>query len=66
MLGWEDADWYPSYWEYAQCFIEFIWEDDWPGMFERIVDPYPLEAGLLRFVRQDLDYRTELFTRSGR
>jgi len=56
VIDWEDAEWYPSYWEYAAAFVDFVWNDDWPEKFERIVDPCPLEAGLLRFVRQDLDY----------
>ncbi|KAL2137607.1 hypothetical protein VTI28DRAFT_8878 [Corynascus sepedonium] len=56
ILDWEDAGWYPSYWEYAAAFVGFVWDDDWPEKFEGIVDPCPLEGGLLRFVRQDLDY----------
>lgn len=55
VLDWEDAGWYPSYWEYASAFVDFVWNDDWPEKFERIVEPCPLEAGLLRFVRQDVD-----------
>ena len=56
IVDWEDAGWYPSYWEYAGSFASFAWEDDWPEKFERIVEPCPLEAGLLKFVRQDFDY----------
>ncbi|KAK1762937.1 kinase-like domain-containing protein [Phialemonium atrogriseum] len=56
IVDWEDAGWYPSYWQYAGMFIDFIWEDDWPEKFEFIVDACPLEAGLLRCLRQDLDY----------
>ncbi|KAI0532884.1 hypothetical protein GGR58DRAFT_517372 [Xylaria digitata] len=52
----EDAGWYPSYWEYAACFVDFEWFDDWPEKIECIVDPYPLESAMLRLVRQDLDY----------
>ena len=55
VVDWEDAGWYPSYWEYASAFVDFVWDDDWPEKFERIVEPCPLEAGLLRFVRQDID-----------
>lgn len=55
VVDWEDAGWYPSYWEYASAFVDFIWDDDWPEKFERIIEPCPLEAGLLRFVRQDVD-----------
>ncbi|KAH6649369.1 kinase-like domain-containing protein [Chaetomium tenue] len=55
VVDWENAGWYPSYWEYASAFVDFVWDDDWPEKFERIVQPCPLEAGLLRFVRQDVD-----------
>lgn len=56
VLDWEDAGWFPSYWEYAGCFINFSWNDDWPEWFEKIIDPYPSEAGLLRLVRRDLEF----------
>ncbi|KAI0411102.1 phosphotransferase family protein [Xylaria grammica] len=56
VLDWEEAGWYPSYWEYAACFVDFEWYDDWPEKIEQIIDPYPLEAAMLRVVRQDLDY----------
>jgi hypothetical protein len=56
VVDWEDAGWYPSYWEYVGSFVNFVWSDDWPEKFERIVDPCPLEAGLLRLVRQDLEF----------
>lgn len=55
VLDCEEAGWYPSYWGYAAAFVDCVWNDDWPEKFERNVDPCPLEAGLLRFVRQDLD-----------
>jgi aminoglycoside phosphotransferase (APT) family kinase protein len=56
IVDWEDAGWYPSYWEYAAIFVDWSWHDDWPEMVERIVDAYPLESAMLRMVRQDLDY----------
>jgi thiamine kinase-like enzyme len=56
VLDWEDAGWYPSYWEYAASFVDFVWVDDWPEKVESILDPYPLESAMLKIVRQDLDY----------
>lgn len=56
VLDWEDAGWYPSYWEYAGCFVDFQWVDDWPEKVEQILDACPVEAAVLRLVRQDLDY----------
>ncbi|KAL2005975.1 hypothetical protein VTN00DRAFT_9629 [Thermoascus crustaceus] len=56
IIDWETAGWYPAYWEYAAAFALFQWVDDWPEKFEKIVDPWPLEAAMLRFVHQDLEY----------
>lgn len=55
VLDWEEAAWYPSYWEYAACFVDFQWTD-WPEKVEEILDPWPLESAMLKLVRQDLDY----------
>lgn len=56
LLDWEDAGWYPSYWEYSSCFVDFGLEDDWPRHLDDILEPFPLEASLLKVVRQDLDF----------
>ncbi|KAI1850004.1 hypothetical protein JX266_004383 [Neoarthrinium moseri] len=56
VVDWEDAGWYPSYWEYAACFVDFQWTDSWPEYVEYILDPYIPEAAVLRLVRQDLDF----------
>ncbi len=29
IIDWEDAGWYPSYWEYFAAFTGFRWDDDW-------------------------------------
>lgn len=56
IVDWEMAGWYPSYWEYASCFVDFQWTEDWPEKVEYILDPWPLEAAMLRMVRQDLEF----------
>jgi serine/threonine protein kinase len=56
IVDWEAAGWYPDYWEYAGSFVDFVWCDDWPEKYELIVEARPMEAALLRWVRQDLDY----------
>lgn len=56
IVDWESAGWYPAYWEYAASFALFIWVDDWPEKFEKIVDPWPLEAAMIRFVHQDIEF----------
>ncbi|KAF4976837.1 hypothetical protein FZEAL_6551 [Fusarium zealandicum] len=55
ILDWEDAGWYPSYWNYSYCFSFFNWCDDWAEKVEHILDPYVPEGTLLRMVAQDLD-----------
>ena len=54
VIDWEEAGWYPSYWEYSVLFIAFQWDDDWPKRLEQIVDPWPSEAAILRILYQDL------------
>jgi aminoglycoside phosphotransferase (APT) family kinase protein len=56
IIDWETAGWYPSYWEYGYIFPLFQWDDDWPESVESILDPWPLEAALLRFVQEDLEF----------
>jgi serine/threonine protein kinase len=56
VVDWESAGWYPDYWEYAGSFVDFDWRDDWPEKYELIIQAQPLQAALLKFVRQDLDF----------
>ncbi|WEW57304.1 hypothetical protein PRK78_002769 [Emydomyces testavorans] len=56
VIDWETAGWYPSYWEYSAMFCVLQWMEDWPECLEKIVDPWPLEAAMLRFIHQDLEY----------
>ncbi len=56
VVDWEEAGWYPSYWEYAAMFIHLQWVDDWPEKYERIVDPCPLEGGMLWILKQDVEF----------
>jgi hypothetical protein len=54
VIDWEEAGWYPSYWEYSVVFVAFEWDDDWPERLEQIVDPWPSEGAILRMLYQDL------------
>lgn len=56
IVDWEEAGWYPSYWEYCCVFVAFEWRDDWPMRLEQIVDPYPGEAAVVKMLYQDLFY----------
>ncbi|EER42869.1 phosphotransferase enzyme family protein [Histoplasma capsulatum H143] len=54
LVDWEDAGWYPSYWDYAISFTHFRWDDDWPVRFEGFVEPCLAEAVLVKMVYQDI------------
>ncbi|KAH0537164.1 hypothetical protein FGG08_006034 [Glutinoglossum americanum] len=54
IIDWEDAGWFPSYWEYASLFIGFHWRDDWLAKAEHFVDPWPAEAAMMKFVYMQL------------
>ncbi|KAK3897162.1 kinase-like protein [Staphylotrichum tortipilum] len=56
VVDWTEAGWYPSYWEHAAMFIHLQWVNDWPEKYERIVDPCPLEGGMLWILKQDLEF----------
>ena len=47
ILDWEDAGWYPNYFEYFSCYTRFFWEDDWPQLVEICLDPFPIETSIL-------------------
>lgn len=34
----------------------FLMDFDWPASVERAIDPWPLEAALLRFAHQHLEF----------
>ena len=55
VVDWEDAGWYPAYWEYAVAFGGFFWfDDDWPRAIESVLDPYGAEATMLNMIKEDL------------
>jgi thiamine kinase-like enzyme len=54
LVDWEDAGWYPSYWDYAISFTHFRWDDDWAARFESFVEPWVAEAALVRMVYRDI------------
>ncbi|KXJ89002.1 kinase-like domain-containing protein [Microdochium bolleyi] len=56
VIDWEDAGWYPSYWEYACCFADFSWIDSWPAQVEHIIQPCPREAAALMLIKQNVEF----------
>lgn len=39
ILDWEDAGWYPAYWEYTQVLRQLKLVPDWPEYISRILPP---------------------------
>jgi thiamine kinase-like enzyme len=54
VIDWENAGWYPSYWEYASVAIAFQWDDDWPAKFEEFISPRPAESALIKCLYQEI------------
>lgn len=54
IIDWEEAGWYPSYWEYASVAIAFQWDDDWPAKVEEFISPRPAETALIKCLYQDI------------
>lgn len=54
LVDWEDAGWYPSYWDYAISFTHFRWDDDWPEKFEGFMEPWLAEAVVVKMAYQDI------------
>jgi hypothetical protein len=54
IIDWEDAGWYPSYWEYASVAIAFQWDDDWPEKYGEFIRPWPAEMAMVKMLYQDI------------
>jgi aminoglycoside phosphotransferase (APT) family kinase protein len=54
VLDWEDAGWYPNYFEYFLCYTGFFWDDDWPQMVEICLDPFPVETLVMIQIYHDI------------
>jgi aminoglycoside phosphotransferase (APT) family kinase protein len=54
ILDWEDAGWYPSFFEYFSCYTSFVWDDDWPQMVETCLEPFPIETMVVLQIYHDI------------
>ncbi|KAL8867550.1 MAG: hypothetical protein Q9174_005593 [Haloplaca sp. 1 TL-2023] len=54
VLDWEDAGWYPNYFEYFLCYTGFFWDDDWPEMLETCLDAFPVETLMVMPIYHDI------------
>jgi aminoglycoside phosphotransferase (APT) family kinase protein len=44
LVDWENAGWYPTYWEYFKSMFACRWDDDWSEHLDTIIlDPYYVE-----------------------
>jgi hypothetical protein len=54
LIDWEEAGWFPSYWEYFTAQQNIHWNDDWPQRIEEITEPWVSEAAIMNMVHQDV------------
>lgn len=54
LVDWEDAGWYPEYWEYFSMFTTFSWVDDWCERAAELVDVWPAETAVMKLMHTDL------------
>lgn len=57
LVDWENAGWYPEYWEYfsASCSIAFHYcEEDWTWRVTQFLQVWPAEMAMMRMVDRDL------------
>lgn len=54
LIDWEEAGWFPAYWEYFMALQGVQWDDDWSERIEEITEPWLSEAAVMRMVHQDI------------
>jgi hypothetical protein len=54
LVDWEDAGWYPEYWEYFSAFANFRWDDDWCARVEDFITAWPAETSIMMMIYADL------------
>ncbi|KAH7401865.1 hypothetical protein DE146DRAFT_651783 [Phaeosphaeria sp. MPI-PUGE-AT-0046c] len=54
LIDWEEAGWFPAYWEYFTALEGVQWDDDWSQHIEEITEPWLGEAAVMKMVHKDL------------
>lgn len=54
LVDWEEAGWYPDYWEHFSIFAGLTWDDDWCTEVEEIVPAWPAETAVMKMLHKDL------------
>ncbi|RMJ24986.1 hypothetical protein PHISP_04149 [Aspergillus sp. HF37] len=59
LVDWENAGWYPEYWEFfcaSSPFIFFYWEEDWCWRAQQFLQVWPAEMAMMRMIDKDLGW----------
>lgn len=56
LIDWEDAGWYPEYWEYCQAIVAAQFRSDWLEMVQEIMPTYGYEYAVMQVVFHVLYY----------
>lgn len=55
IVDWEDAGWFPDYWEYLMAHMTFgLWSDDWSDKIEKALPAWPAETAMMGMIYHDL------------
>jgi hypothetical protein len=54
LIDWEDAGWFPCYWEYFTALQCVQWDDDWSQRIEEITEPWLGEAAVMHLLHRDI------------
>lgn len=54
LIDWEEAGWFPSYWEYFTALQCVLWDDDWSQSIDEITEPWISEAVVMKMVYKDI------------
>ena len=55
LVDWEDAGWYPEYWEYFVAFTGFgLWDNDWCQQIEKVITAWPKETAIMMMIYREL------------
>jgi len=53
MIDWEEAAWYPTFWEYAMTMYSCRWNDYWHSWVVKILEEYPNEYAWMEMVLRE-------------
>ncbi|TKA25447.1 hypothetical protein B0A50_06314 [Salinomyces thailandicus] len=54
LVDWEDAGWYPDYWEYFTQLVSMRWDEDWSDRVEEFIPSWPAQAAMMKMIHSDL------------